>query len=93
MVQSFVSGLVIVILAVMIGFVSYDWSWLIRISGTVAFVSILGSAVVSGILGSGDRIRANYSREEDWKRRQEISLNLLLFGSPSIATALIYVLF
>nr|WP_253264284.1 DUF5316 domain-containing protein [Brevibacillus sp. MCWH] len=50
----------------------------------------LFSAVCSGALLSGDRIRANYATEtaEDRKQRQKWAGRLFLFGLPFVVTAI-----
>lgn len=94
-VRYFSVGVAIAIVVGIIAFILNDWSLLIKVSGIIGAISILGSAIFTGILGSGDRIRANYTNEEDEDRkvRQGLSSNLLLVGLPSIAMILVYALF
>lgn len=44
--------------------------------------ALLLAAIFSGVLSSGDRGRANYSDEEDFRGRMNWSLQLFLFGLP-----------
>lgn len=44
--------------------------------------ALLLAAIFSGVLSSGDRSRANYSDEEDFKGRMNWSSQLFLFGLP-----------
>jgi small neutral amino acid transporter SnatA (MarC family) len=72
---------------------------------SVAIYSITGgigclcwslAAIIMGILGRGDKIRADYYRDsdEEYSRRQQISWMLFLVGLPNIiAAVVIYLLF
>lgn len=51
------------------------------------------AAIFGGALSSGDRGRANYSDEEDFKQRMSWSTQLFLFGMPCVLSSLaIYLL-
>lgn len=51
------------------------------------------AAVFGGALSSGDRGRANYSDEQDFKQRMNWSTQLFLFGLPCVLASLaIYLL-
>lgn len=62
----------------------------IDIIGTIGIVLLALAGIVSGSFVSGDRVRANYSLEEENKRRLSWSLNLTLMGLPALAAALAY---
>ena len=64
--------------------------------GGIGLVSILLSAIFSGSMVSGDRIRANFLTEskDDRLERQRTMIRFGLFGLPNLlAAVLLYTLF
>lgn len=61
------------------------------VTGSIGFIFIGISMVMSGSLASGDRMRANFATEspEDGKERIRITLTSLLLGLPSVLTAVL----
>lgn len=64
---------------------------LINVTGTLAVLTIVIASLLLGILGSGDRIRANYSKEQpgDSSIRSEWAIKVFLMGFPSLVVSLI----
>lgn len=58
-------GTVILSIIGLIAFINHDWSLFIEVSAVVGTAGLLLAAVFSGSLGSGDRVRANYTHEEE----------------------------
>lgn len=61
------------------------------VTGSIGFIFIGISMVMSGSIASGDRMRANFATEsaEDRKERIRITSNSLLIGLPSVLTAVL----
>ena len=61
------------------------------VTGSIGFIFIGISMVMSGSIVSGDRMRANFATEsaEDRKERNRITLNSMLLGLPSVLTAVL----
>ncbi len=61
------------------------------LTGTIGFIFIGISMLMSGSFVSGDRMRANFATEsaEDRKERNRITLNSMLLGLPSVLTAVL----
>jgi uncharacterized membrane protein YphA (DoxX/SURF4 family) len=60
------------------------------IAGILLLIGIIPtvlSAIFSGALTSGNRIRANYSDKEDFKERMSLSTTLFLLGAPCLLTS------
>ena len=53
----------------------------------VGVIPMAFSALLSGVFVSGDRMRGNYSGEDDFKERMGLSTKFFLFGLPSLLTA------
>ncbi|MDT8718798.1 hypothetical protein IAI10_19255 [Clostridium sp. 19966] len=62
-----------------------------KVAGSIGLIGMLLSAVFYGILGSGDRIRLNYSVEnkKESADRQKAALILLILSLPYIVVAII----
>ena len=61
------------------------------VTGTIGFIFIGISMVMSGSMVSGDQMRANFATEsgEDRKKRNKKTLNSMLLGLPSLLTAVL----
>ncbi|MGE7021595.1 DUF5316 domain-containing protein [Solibacillus cecembensis] len=61
------------------------------VTGSIGFIFIGISMVMSGSIASGDRMRANFANEsaEDRKERTRITLTSMLLGLPSVLTAVL----
>ncbi|MFC5589246.1 DUF5316 domain-containing protein [Sporosarcina soli] len=61
------------------------------LTGSIGFIFIGISMVMSGSIVSGDRMRANFATEsaEDRKERNRITLNSMLLGLPSVLIAVL----
>lgn len=59
----------------------------------VGFVSLGLALIFSGVLGSGDRIRANYSHEEKEDRTRRFKTSGILLLIAIISLGLNYILF
>ncbi|MGC7845812.1 DUF5316 family protein [Desulforudis sp. 1088] len=64
---------------------------MIQVAGLFGVACLGLSAVFSGSLGSGDRIRANYTHEdeEDRTRRRRWATNLFFVGLPNVIGAMV----
>lgn len=54
----------------------------------LGIIPIALSAIFSGALTSGDRIRASYSDNEDFKEKMSLSTTLFLLGAPLLLTSI-----
>lgn len=91
MFKSFLAGLLLLAVGLIITlFTSLETG--LRIPAEIGLVMILISAVISGALISGDRIRSSYAEEssEDKKRRNRWSTNLFMAGLPGVTAYVIY---
>lgn len=96
MLKSFGIGIGMLVVVSLISLFLQDMSVLMKYSGIVGLVFIGMAAVLSGILGSGDRIRANYSKEsaDETRNRFRLARNFFIVGLPNvIASAVIYIAF
>lgn len=61
------------------------------ITGSIGFIFIGISMVLSGSMVSGDRVRANFASEsvEDRDKRNKITVNSILLGLPSVLLAIL----
>ncbi|ODA42367.1 DUF5316 domain-containing protein [Desulfosporosinus sp. BG] len=86
-------GILALIITSIVSFIFGDWSILFKLSGFIGIIALLISALMSGALISGDRVRANWTHEdhEDGKNRQERAFKLFLFGLPNLVGAIIYI--
>lgn len=62
---------------------------LIKYAGYTGGILWLLAAIISGALGSGDRIRANYSDANDWRTRMNVAWYLFLAGSVNLGACLL----
>lgn len=92
----FISGSVLAIIASFASFYLFGKEQAYFLPGGIGLVSILISAVFSGSLVSGDRIRANFQTEskDDRRERLRTMTRSAVFGLPNIlAAVLLYTLF
>lgn len=88
-------GFAIVILGLLFSCIFGDIDIATKISGATVAICLGFGAIFSGLLGSGDRIRANYSTEdnEERKRRTRWISKLLLVGLPNLLAVIVYITF
>ena len=55
----------------------------------IGLIPMAFSALFSGVFVSGDRMRGNYSGEDDFRERMGLSTKLFLLGVPSLLTAFV----
>jgi hypothetical protein len=69
----------------------FDWNMVLKITGGIGVISLLLAAVLSGLLVSGDRMRANLNTENEEEKwgRDRVTGQLLLFGIPNICIAIV----
>jgi hypothetical protein len=67
-------------------------SFALKISGTIGGGLLFLAFIFSGSLNSGDRLRANYSRENNQEREERFNLAGIFFklGLPSIALCIFW---
>ena len=88
---SLIVGLIFLTGVIAIAFLTNNWSLIVNISGGLGTITIFLAAIASGSLGSGDRIRANNSMENDDDRKTRVKwmINLVLFALPNVVGAVI----
>jgi hypothetical protein len=87
-------GLLITIVAAIIGVETSDWDLFIKITGVAAIVPLLLSGLLSGAFVGGDRIRANFNTEtkKDRKIRSKWVYRFLLISLPNICLLIILII-
>lgn len=60
--------------------ITQDYTATMKYASYAGGAFIIIAAITTGILGSGDRIRANYSDDTDWKMRMNVSWYCFLIG-------------
>lgn len=86
--RSLMVGLVVAILGLAVSFLMDNPGIIMNGLLIIGAVPMVLAAVFSGVLGSGDRVRANYSDEQDYRQRMRWSNNLFLFGLPNLLASL-----
>lgn len=88
---SFFIGLVISILAILIGFLLNDYNITFTISGVLSTVGLIIAGILNGTFISGDIYRANLLSEtkEDNIKKTKIVNYLLLLICPNIIVVII----
>lgn len=83
---SFFIGVIISILAMLIGFLSNDYNITFKITGILSVIGLIIAGILNGTFISGDRYRANLlsGTKEDNNRKIKIVNYLLLLVSPNI---------
>lgn len=89
----FFVGLVIAIIAHMIGFLLNDWNITLKITEVIVIGCFLMGGALNGTFISGDRFRANYlsETESDRNKRIKSSNYLLILSIPSLIISIILV--
>lgn len=86
--RSLIVGLVVAITGLVISLFIDNPNMIMNGLLLIGAVPMVLAAIFSGVLGSGDRIRANYSDEQDYRQRMRWSNNLFLFGLPNLLASL-----
>jgi len=88
---SFLIGLVIAIVAHLIGFLLNDYNITLKITGFIVVGSFLVSGILKGTFISGDRYRANYIGEtkDDRDKKMKIIKYALFLSIPNIISIII----
>ncbi|TEB04403.1 hypothetical protein Psch_04130 [Pelotomaculum schinkii] len=86
--RSFIIGLVIAISGLVVSLFLDNPNMVVNGLLMVGVVPMVLAAIFSGALVSGDRVRANYSDEQDFRQRMRWSTNLFLFGIPNLLASL-----
>lgn len=76
---------ILIILLILAG----DSTKLITYAGYTGGVLWLLAAIISGSLGDGGRIRANYSDADDWRMRMNAAWYLFLAGGVNLGACLL----
>lgn len=79
MLKSFRIGILIVLVLLIFSLVKQDMNLLMQYSAMSGIIALVIAAVIAGVLGSGDRIRANYTHEESDERKESDQAFPLLF--------------
>ncbi|WP_028986978.1 DUF5316 domain-containing protein [Thermicanus aegyptius] len=95
MLKSFGIGVLIVLILFILSLVMRDMNLLMQYTTMSGIISMVIAAVIAGVLGSGDRIRANYTHEESDERKERVKLALyfMMISIPNLVTAVIMYLF
>ncbi len=91
---SFLIGLAVAIVALLMGFILNNYSISLKITGTVAVGSLILSGILNGSFINGDAYRVNYLSEtkEDRDKKGRIIKYLLLLSIPNAIESLILIL-
>ncbi|MFY0758933.1 DUF5316 domain-containing protein [Metabacillus dongyingensis] len=89
--KKFLVGIGIVVAALLISVFMSDFTLLYKITGVVAIISLIMSALFSGAFVDGDRLGRNLQSEskEDRKQRFLMTNTILLMGLPSLLISLV----
>ncbi|WP_232700103.1 DUF5316 domain-containing protein [Brevibacillus daliensis] len=95
MLRSLYTGFALLLFTVLLATIFNDIYLIVNISGGIGALSILLSMIFSGLLVSGDNLRANYAIEtnEDRRNRSKWMLRFALFGLPNFIAVIIVVYF
>jgi hypothetical protein len=87
--KKLIIGLSIVVVALLISVFSNNFTLLYKITGAVAIISLVLSALLSGAFVDGDRLGRNLQSEskEDRKQRFSLTNSMLLIGLPNLLIA------
>lgn len=88
-------GILIAIVAVLIGVVTGDWSLFMKIIGGAAIIPLLLSGIFVGAFVNGDQIRANFHTETkgDRKSRHKWVTRFLLISAPNLTLLIVLIAF
>ncbi|MGE7768795.1 DUF5316 domain-containing protein [Peribacillus sp. NPDC096540] len=89
--KKFLVGIGIVVVALLISVFLSDFTLLYKITGVVALISLIMSALFSGAFVDGDRLGRNLQSEskEDRKQRFSMTNTILLIGLPNLLIAMV----
>lgn len=89
--KKFLVGIGIVVVALLISVFLSDFTLLYKITGVVALISLIISALFSGAFVDGDRLGRNLQSEskEDRKQRFSMTNTILLIGLPNLLIAMV----
>ncbi|WP_257347070.1 DUF5316 domain-containing protein [Pseudalkalibacillus decolorationis] len=89
--KSFLVGLSILGISILISLFTNDWNMLYTISGTAGVVALFISGLYIGAFISGNQIRGNHYSENktDRKRRRKYANNLSAFSAPNLLGVII----
>ncbi|KQU16877.1 hypothetical protein ASG65_08130 [Bacillus sp. Leaf13] len=89
--KKFLIGIGIVVVALLISVFLSDFTLLYKITGVVALISLIISALFSGAFVDGDRLGRNLQSEskEDRKQRFSMTNTILLIGLPNLLIAMV----
>lgn len=92
---SFLVGCSLLLVSVIYSLAADNVIIAVKLSGTIGGIFILLSAIFTGSLASGDRIRANHATEtpEDRRTRVNWAVNCALVGGPNLLAAIAILLF
>lgn len=87
--KKIIVGIGIVVVAYLISVLLNDFTLLYKITGVVAIISLVLSALFSGAFLDGDRLGRNLQSESKEDRHQRFSLtnSILLIGLPNLLIA------
>ncbi|SDN65220.1 DUF5316 domain-containing protein [Bacillus sp. OK048] len=87
----FLFGIGLSLIGILISIIFWGIDKAYLVTGSIGFIFIGISMVMSGSIASGDRMRANFATEsaEDRKERNRLTSNSLLIGLPSVLTAVL----
>lgn len=87
--RSFLSGLVVGVMGLIISFFTQDRDIIIYTLLIIGFLPIIISGFMTGAYVSGDRVRGNYSDSKDFHERTGRSTKLFVFGLPCVLSAIV----
>jgi hypothetical protein len=89
--KKLIIGLSIVVVALIISFISSDFTLLYKITGAIALISLIVSALLFGAFVDGDRLGRNLQSESKEDRNQRFSLtnSILLIGLPNLLISVV----
>jgi hypothetical protein len=87
--KKLIVGIGIVVVAYLISVLLSDFTLLYKITGVVAIISLVLSALFSGAFVDGDRLGRNLQSESKEDRKQKFLLtnSILLIGLPNLLIA------
>jgi len=83
---SFLLGLILAIIGLLIGLIFNDWNLALKVNGFIVAGCVVLSGILNGSFISGDQFRANYLTETKDNRdnKMKISKYLLSISLPNI---------
>lgn len=93
--RSLMVGFSILIISIICSLIANNLLITVKLSGIIGVIFILLSAIFTGSLTSGDRLRANHATEtsEDRRIRVNWAINLALVGLPNLLAAILIIIF